>query len=53
MKTCSVQIQVRTTAETRAWLKEIAEKQERSVNWMINKIVADARAAAAGQSVKQ
>jgi hypothetical protein len=46
MKGNTVQIQVRTTEENRVWLKEIADKQERSVNWVINKIVSDARSAA-------
>lgn len=42
----NVQIQLRTTEETRAWLKEVADKEERSVNWMVNKIVNEARVAA-------
>jgi hypothetical protein len=45
MKSLMVQIQVRTTEENREWLKALAEAQERSVNWMINKIIGDARLA--------
>jgi uncharacterized protein (DUF1778 family) len=50
MKANVVQIQVRTTAENREWLKQTAEQQERSVNWMINKIVGEARVAAQAQA---
>lgn len=49
MKSTNVQIQLRTTEENRDWLKRVAEKEDRSVNWMINKIVNDARLAAETQ----
>lgn len=48
--TTTVQIQLRTTEENRVWLKERAEREERSVNWLINKIVTEARAAAQAQA---
>lgn len=41
----TTQIQLRTTLDNRAWLKEKAQEQDRSVNWLINKILADAKAA--------
>lgn len=41
----SAQIQLRTSPDNRAWLKDKAQKQDRSVNWLINKILADAKAA--------
>jgi hypothetical protein len=37
-------IQVRTTEENRDWLKKMAREDDRSVNWLINKIFAEARA---------
>ncbi|WP_313457959.1 hypothetical protein [Achromobacter sp.] len=43
----SVQIQVRTSDENREWLKSQAIQQERSVNWIINKMLEAARAAGA------
>lgn len=49
MKTTTVQIQLRTSEENRAWLKQIADKEERSVNWTINKLVSEARQAAQAQ----
>ncbi|MDH0519953.1 hypothetical protein [Achromobacter xylosoxidans] len=41
----SVQIQVRTSDENREWLKGQAVQQERSVNWIINKMLDTARIA--------
>jgi predicted HicB family RNase H-like nuclease len=38
-------IQVRTSEENRAWLREEAKKQDRSMNWLISKILDDARIA--------
>lgn len=38
-----VQIQVRTSEENRDWLKAKAIDQDRSVNWIINKILDEAR----------
>lgn len=49
MKNDVVQIQVRTSEENRDWLKEVAAKEDRSVNWTINKIVSDARMGAQAQ----
>ena len=49
----TVQIQVRTSEENRTWLKEISAKEERSVNWTINKIVTEARMAAQAQQNAQ
>lgn len=43
----SVQIQVRTSDENREWLKAQATQEERSVNWIINKMIDAARAAGA------
>lgn len=43
----SVQIQVRTSDENREWLKGQATQQERSVNWIINKMLDAARIAGA------
>lgn len=38
-----VQIQVRTSLENKDWLKQEADSQERSVNWLINKMFTEAR----------
>lgn len=38
------QVQVRLPVQTHLALKELAAKQERSVNWLINKVLADAAA---------
>ena len=38
-------IQVRTSEENREWLKAKAQDQDRSVNWIINKILDEAREA--------
>lgn len=43
----SVQIQVRTTNQNREWLKSQATQEERSVNWILNKMIDAARAAGA------
>ena len=43
----SEQIQVRTSDENREWLKSQATQEERSVNWIINKMIDAARAAGA------
>lgn len=39
----AAQIQVRTSEDNRVWLKAKAQEQERSVNWLISKILDDAR----------
>lgn len=44
--TTPAQIQVRTSVENKDWLKQEADAQERSVNWLINKMFTDARLAA-------
>lgn len=41
----TAQIQVRTSEVNRDWLKEKAAAQDRSVNWIINKILDEARQA--------
>lgn len=46
------QIQVRTSKENRDWLKQVADAQERSVNWLINKMFNDARRAAQSQTAQ-
>lgn len=38
-----VQILVRTSEENRDWLKGMAMDQDRSVNWIINRILDEAR----------
>ncbi|MRW85380.1 hypothetical protein GJ698_14940 [Pseudoduganella sp. FT26W] len=38
-----VQILVRTSEENRDWLKAKALGQDRSVNWIVNKILDEAR----------
>lgn len=38
-----VQILVRTSEENRDWLKAKAIGQDRSVNWILNKLLDDAR----------
>jgi uncharacterized protein (DUF1778 family) len=43
--TTPVQIQIRTSAENKDWLKRAADAQERSVNWLIHKMFTDARLA--------
>jgi uncharacterized protein (DUF1778 family) len=47
------QIQVRTSKENRDWLKRAAEAQERSVNWLINKMFNEARTAAGSKTAQQ
>lgn len=34
---------VRTSDENKDWLKQVADEQERSVNWVVDKMVTDAR----------
>lgn len=41
--TLPVQIQLRTSIENKSWLKEAADAQERSVNWLVHKLVTEAR----------
>jgi predicted HicB family RNase H-like nuclease len=41
----SVQIQVRTSKKNREWLKSQAQQEDRSVNWIINKMLDTARIA--------
>lgn len=41
----SVQIQVRTSDKNREWLKGQAQQEDRSVNWIINKMLDTARIA--------
>jgi uncharacterized protein (DUF1778 family) len=43
--TAPVQIQIRTSAANKDWLKRAADAQERSVNWLIHKMFTDARLA--------
>jgi predicted HicB family RNase H-like nuclease len=44
--TTPAKVLVRTSEENKEWLKQAAEAQERSVNWMAHKIITDARLAA-------
>jgi predicted transcriptional regulator len=39
-------ILVRTSDENKDWLKQLADAQERSVNWLVHKMFTDARLAA-------
>lgn len=47
-KTLSEQIQLRTSSENKQWVKAEAEATERSVNYVLHKMLTDARLAAQG-----
>jgi len=42
----SAKVLVRTSEENKVWLKQAADAQERSVNWLAHKLITDARIAA-------
>lgn len=44
--TTAAKVLVRTSGENKEWLKQAAEAQDRSVNWLAHKILTDARLAA-------
>lgn len=47
------QMKIRVPPHVHSWLKRQSEKQERSMNWVINKILAQAKEAESVQHEKQ
>lgn len=50
--TMPAKVLVRTSDENKEWLKQAADAQERSVNWLAHKIITDARVAAQAANVQ-
>lgn len=44
-QTSKVQMKIRMGKENHAWLKQFAEKQERSATWVVNKLIEQAKKA--------
>ncbi|WP_368921293.1 hypothetical protein [Comamonas aquatica] len=53
MKTETKQMLSTVPAQIHTWIKEQASEQERSMNWIINKILAQAKEAADAKNTKQ